>query len=49
MALEAVALFPPLVRSFIGVLLVVVVAGGSALFIYWVSTLYFGEDEYEEE
>lgn len=49
MVLEAVALFPPLVRFFMGVLLVVVVAGGSAVFIYWISTLYLAEDEYEEE
>ncbi len=39
-----VVLFPPLLRFFVGLLLVLVVAGGSLLFIYWVSTLY-GKDE----
>ena len=38
------ALFPPLVRFFIGLILVVVVAGGSAVFIYWISTMY-GKEE----
>jgi hypothetical protein len=47
---EVLALFPPLVRFFIGLILVIVVAGGSALFIYWISTMYgeegpHGEDE----
>jgi hypothetical protein len=41
---EVVALLPPLVRFFIGLLLVLVVAGGSALFVYWISTMY-GEEE----
>ncbi len=40
-----VVLFPPMVRFFIGLLLVLVVAGGSLLFIYWVSTLYGKEEE----
>ena len=41
---EALALFPPLVRFFVGILLILVVAGGSLLFIYWISTMY-GEEE----
>ena len=39
-----VPLFPPLVRFFVGFLLVLVWAGGSLLFIYWIYTMY-GEDE----
>jgi hypothetical protein len=31
-------------RFFVGLLLVLVIAGGSALFIYWISTLY-GKEE----
>jgi hypothetical protein len=45
---EVVALFPPLVRFFAGVLLVLVVVGGSALFSFWIYSMY-GEDKYEEE
>ena len=41
-------LFPPLVRFFAGVLLVLVIVGGSAIFSFWIYTLY-GEDRYEEE
>ena len=41
---EAVALFPPLVKFFAGLVLILVVAGGSALFIYWISTMY-GKEE----
>ena len=48
MVLEAVALFPPLVRFFAGVLLVVVIVGGSAIFSFWIYSLY-GEGEYEED
>jgi hypothetical protein len=43
---EALALFPPLVRFFIGLLLVLIVAGGSLLFIYWIFTMY-GEQKEE--
>ncbi len=42
---EVLALFPPLMRFFMGLILVVVIAGGSALFIYWIFTLYGGEEE----
>ncbi len=42
---EMLALFPPLVRFFMGLILVLVMAGGSALFVYWVFTLYGGEEE----
>ncbi len=42
---EALTLFPPLMRFFMGLILVVVIAGGSALFIYWIFTLYGGEEE----
>ncbi len=38
------ALLPPVARFFVGLLLVLVMAGGSALFIYWISTLY-GKEE----
>jgi len=48
MGWEAVVLFPPLVRFFAGVLLVLVIVGGSAIFSFWIYTLY-GEDRYEEE
>jgi hypothetical protein len=37
-------LFPPLVRFFVGLLLVMAWAGGSLLFIYWNYTKY-GQDE----
>ncbi len=37
-------LFPPLVRFFLGLILVLVVAGCALLFIYWVSTQY-GKEE----
>ena len=39
-----VPLLPPLVRFFVGLLLVLAWAGGSLLFIYWISTMY-GKDE----
>jgi len=45
---EVVALFPPLVRFFAGVLLVLIIVGGSALFSFWIYSMY-GEDRYEEE
>ncbi len=48
MGWEVVALFPPLVRFFAGVLLVVVIVGGSAIFSLWIYSMY-GEDKYEEE
>jgi hypothetical protein len=38
------ALFPPLVRFFVALFLILAVAGGSMLFVYWISTLY-GEEE----
>ena len=38
------ALFPPLVRFFVAFFLILGVAGGSILFVYWISTLY-GEEE----
>ena len=38
------ALFPPLVRFFVTVFLILAVAGGAMLFVYWISTLY-GEEE----
>lgn len=40
---EVLALFPPLVKFFAGLLLVAVVTGGAILFIYWISTMY-GEE-----
>ncbi len=41
---EQLAFLPPLVRFFAGLLLVFLAAGGSALFIYWIFTMY-GEEE----
>lgn len=38
------ALLPPVARFFAGILLVLIIAGGSALFIYWISTMY-GKEE----
>jgi len=37
-------LFSPLARFFVGLLLVLVWAGSSLLFIYWIYTMY-GEEE----
>lgn len=39
-----VSLFPPLVRFFVGLLLILAWEGGSLLFIYWIYTMY-GKDE----
>ena len=44
MTWELAALLPPVARFFMGILLVLIIAGGSALFIYWVSTMY-GKEE----
>ncbi len=38
-------LFPPLARFFIGLLLILLWAGGSLLFIYWISTMYGKEED----
>jgi hypothetical protein len=38
------ALFPPVARFFIAILLILLVEGGAVLFAFWLSSKY-GEDE----
>jgi hypothetical protein len=45
---ELALLFPPVARFFAGLFLVVLMAGGSALFIVWVYG-HYGEDEESEQ
>lgn len=45
---ELALLLPPVARFFAGLFLVLVIAGGSAVFILWIYT-HYGEDEEIEE
>jgi hypothetical protein len=46
---ELALLFPPVARFFAGLFLVVLMAGGSALFILWLYGQYSEEEETEQE
>ena len=40
-----VTLFPPLVRFFIGLLLILIIEGSAVLFALYLHSKYYGEDE----
>jgi hypothetical protein len=40
-----VALFPPLVRFFIGLLLILIIEGSAVLFALYLHSKYYSEDE----
>ena len=40
-----VALFPPLARFFIGLLLILIIEGSAVLFAFYLHSKYYGEDE----